>query len=268
MLGQSVPVIAHGDSWGSFGSLPPWITGSLSPTVSMAVAIDGGLITPIIRKAETKGLAQIATESKDLAKRARDRKLKPEEFQGGTFSVSNLGMFGIKQFTSIINEPQGCIMSVGAGEQRAGTGGRLPRLDLEPALGRGEASRNESAGHSTGLRSDPTDEGRGHSLGTVHTAQQDLGQARCLGLGEVGDSGESDDLGKLGVQMVDRADQARDTPVANVDGGRCLGNADMTIGRMPHARQGRKRLGGHGDTPPAPAHSTQVPRVGLGTTRR
>jgi pyruvate dehydrogenase E2 component (dihydrolipoamide acetyltransferase) len=87
--------------------------------VSMAVAIDGGLITPIIVKAETKGLAQIATESKDLAKRARERKLKPEEFQGGTFSVSNLGMFGIKQFTSIINEPQGCIMSVGAGEQRA-----------------------------------------------------------------------------------------------------------------------------------------------------
>lgn len=86
--------------------------------VSMAVAIDGGLITPIIRKAETKGLAQIATKSKDLAKRARERKLKPEEFQGGTFSVSNLGMFGIKQFTSIINEPQGCIMSVGAGEQR------------------------------------------------------------------------------------------------------------------------------------------------------
>ncbi|MGO4411176.1 2-oxo acid dehydrogenase subunit E2, partial [Brevundimonas sp. M-11_2] len=86
--------------------------------VSMAVAIEGGLITPIIKKAETKGLAQIATESKDLAKRARERKLKPEEFQGGTFSVSNLGMFGIKQFTSIINEPQGCIMSVGAGEQR------------------------------------------------------------------------------------------------------------------------------------------------------
>ncbi|HUH10119.1 MAG TPA: 2-oxo acid dehydrogenase subunit E2, partial [Brevundimonas sp.] len=66
----------------------------------------------------TKGLAQIATESKDLAKRARERKLKPEEFQGGTFSVSNLGMFEIKQFTSIINEPQGCIMSVGAGELR------------------------------------------------------------------------------------------------------------------------------------------------------
>lgn len=86
--------------------------------VAMAVAIDGGLITPIIRAAETKSLSQIATESKDLAKRARDRKLKPEEFQGGTFSVSNLGMFGIQSFASIINEPQGAIMSVGAGEQR------------------------------------------------------------------------------------------------------------------------------------------------------
>jgi pyruvate dehydrogenase E2 component (dihydrolipoamide acetyltransferase) len=86
--------------------------------VAMAVAIDGGLITPIIRKAETKTLSQIATESKDLAKRARDRKLKPEEFQGGTFSVSNLGMFGIKAFASILNEPQGAIMSVGAGEAR------------------------------------------------------------------------------------------------------------------------------------------------------
>ncbi|WP_332677912.1 pyruvate dehydrogenase complex dihydrolipoamide acetyltransferase [Brevundimonas sp.] len=86
--------------------------------VAMAVAIDGGLITPIIRAAETKSLSQIATESKDLARRARDRKLKPEEFQGGTFSVSNLGMFGIKAFASIINEPQGAIMSVGAGEQR------------------------------------------------------------------------------------------------------------------------------------------------------
>ncbi|MBX3480168.1 MAG: pyruvate dehydrogenase complex dihydrolipoamide acetyltransferase [Caulobacter sp.] len=86
--------------------------------IAMAVAIDGGLITPIIRKADTKGLAQIAAEAKDLAGRARDRKLKPEEFQGGTFSVSNLGMMGIKSFASIINEPQGCIMSVGAGEQR------------------------------------------------------------------------------------------------------------------------------------------------------
>jgi pyruvate dehydrogenase E2 component (dihydrolipoamide acetyltransferase) len=86
--------------------------------VAMAVAIDGGLITPIIRAAETKGLAEIARESKDLAERARTRKLKPEEFQGGTFSVSNLGMFGIKSFASIINEPQGAIMSVGVGEKR------------------------------------------------------------------------------------------------------------------------------------------------------
>jgi len=86
--------------------------------IAMAVAVPGGLITPIIRKAETKGLAEIATEAKDLAERARNKKLKPEEFQGGTFSVSNLGMFGIKTFASIINEPQGCIMSVGAGEKR------------------------------------------------------------------------------------------------------------------------------------------------------
>ncbi|MDO9472714.1 MAG: pyruvate dehydrogenase complex dihydrolipoamide acetyltransferase [Caulobacter sp.] len=86
--------------------------------IAMAVAIDGGLITPIIRAAETKGLAQIAVEAKDLAARARDKKLKPEEFQGGTFSISNMGMMGIKQFASIINEPQGCILSVGAGEQR------------------------------------------------------------------------------------------------------------------------------------------------------
>jgi len=86
--------------------------------VAMAVAIDGGLITPIIRAAETKGLAEIAKASKDLAERARTRKLKPEEFQGGTFTVSNLGMFGIKSFNSIINEPQGAIMSVGVGEKR------------------------------------------------------------------------------------------------------------------------------------------------------
>jgi pyruvate dehydrogenase E2 component (dihydrolipoamide acetyltransferase) len=86
--------------------------------ISMAVAIEGGLITPIIRQAELKNLAQIATEAKDLAERARTRKLKPEEFMGGTFSVSNLGMFGIRSFGSIINPPQGCILSVGAGEKR------------------------------------------------------------------------------------------------------------------------------------------------------
>jgi pyruvate dehydrogenase E2 component (dihydrolipoamide acetyltransferase) len=86
--------------------------------IAVAVAVPGGLITPIIRAAETKGLATIAAEAKDLAERARTKKLKPEEFQGGTFSISNLGMFGIKSFASIINEPQGAIMSVGVGEKR------------------------------------------------------------------------------------------------------------------------------------------------------
>ncbi|XBQ15665.1 MAG: pyruvate dehydrogenase complex dihydrolipoamide acetyltransferase [Oceanicaulis sp.] len=86
--------------------------------VSVAVAIEGGLITPIIADADQKGLAQISAEMKDLAARARDRKLKPEEYQGGTFSLSNLGMFGIKSFASILNPPQGMILSVGAGEER------------------------------------------------------------------------------------------------------------------------------------------------------
>ncbi|MBA3811098.1 MAG: pyruvate dehydrogenase complex dihydrolipoamide acetyltransferase [Caulobacteraceae bacterium] len=86
--------------------------------VAVAVALDGGLITPIVRAAETKGLAAIAAEMKDLAGRARAKKLKPEEFQGGTFSISNLGMFGIRSFASIINEPQGAILSVGVGERR------------------------------------------------------------------------------------------------------------------------------------------------------
>ena len=86
--------------------------------IAVAVAIDGGLITPIIRAAENRSLADIAVSMKDLAERARTRKLKPDEFQGGTFSISNLGMFGIKSFASIINEPQGCILSVGAGEKR------------------------------------------------------------------------------------------------------------------------------------------------------
>ncbi|HVN02565.1 MAG TPA: pyruvate dehydrogenase complex dihydrolipoamide acetyltransferase, partial [Caulobacteraceae bacterium] len=87
--------------------------------IAVAVAIEGGLITPIVRAAETKGLAEIAREMKDLAERARTRKLKPDEFQGGTFSISNLGMFGVTSFASIINEPQGAILSVGVGEKRA-----------------------------------------------------------------------------------------------------------------------------------------------------
>ncbi len=87
--------------------------------ISVAVAIPGGLITPIIRDADKKGLVDISKAMKDLATRAKDGKLKPEEFQGGTFSISNLGMFGIKDFAAVINPPQGCILAVGAGEQRA-----------------------------------------------------------------------------------------------------------------------------------------------------
>ncbi|MEM1148803.1 MAG: pyruvate dehydrogenase complex dihydrolipoamide acetyltransferase [Pseudomonadota bacterium] len=86
--------------------------------ISVAVAIQGGLITPVIREAERKGLAEISVEMKDLAARARDRKLKPHEYMGGTFSISNLGMFGIKSFGSIINPPEGMILSVGAGEKQ------------------------------------------------------------------------------------------------------------------------------------------------------
>ncbi|MDX2236566.1 MAG: pyruvate dehydrogenase complex dihydrolipoamide acetyltransferase [Hyphomonadaceae bacterium] len=86
--------------------------------VAVAVAIPGGLITPIIFTAETKGLAQISAEMADLAARARERKLRPEEYQGGTFSLSNLGMMGIKSFASILNEPHAMILSVGAGEKR------------------------------------------------------------------------------------------------------------------------------------------------------
>ena len=86
--------------------------------IAVAVAIPGGLITPIIWAAETKGLAQISAEMADLAQRAREKKLRPEEFQGGTFSISNMGMLGIKSFASIINEPHGMIMSIGAGEKR------------------------------------------------------------------------------------------------------------------------------------------------------
>jgi len=86
--------------------------------VAVAVAIDGGLITPIVRGAENKGLSTISDEMKDLAGRARERKLKPQEYQGGTFSISNLGMMGIREFGSIINEPHGMILSVGAGGPR------------------------------------------------------------------------------------------------------------------------------------------------------
>ena len=86
--------------------------------ISVAVATDKGLITPIIRNANGKGLAAISIEMKELAQKANDGKLMPEEYQGGSFSISNLGMFGVKQFDAVINMPQGCILAVGAGEQR------------------------------------------------------------------------------------------------------------------------------------------------------
>ncbi|NBB47209.1 pyruvate dehydrogenase complex dihydrolipoamide acetyltransferase [Rhizobium sp. CRIBSB] len=86
--------------------------------VGVAVSIPGGLITPIIRKAETKSLSTISNEMKDLGKRAKDRKLKPEEYQGGTTAVSNMGMMGVKSFSAVVNPPHATILAVGAGEER------------------------------------------------------------------------------------------------------------------------------------------------------
>jgi pyruvate dehydrogenase E2 component (dihydrolipoamide acetyltransferase) len=87
--------------------------------VGVAVAVEGGLFTPVIRKAETKTLSQISLEMKDLAGRARKRRLAPQEYQGGTTAVSNLGMFGIESFSAVINPPHATILAVGAGEKRA-----------------------------------------------------------------------------------------------------------------------------------------------------
>ena len=86
--------------------------------IAMAVAVDGGLVTPVIWAAEKKGLAEVASVSRDLATRARDGKLAPEEFTGGSFTISNLGMYGVREFAAVINPPQGAILAVGAGEQR------------------------------------------------------------------------------------------------------------------------------------------------------
>lgn len=86
--------------------------------ISVAVAVDGGLVTPVVRGADNKGLADISRDVKELATKARDGKLMPEDYAGGTFSISNLGMYGIKEFGAVINPPQGAIMAVGAGEQR------------------------------------------------------------------------------------------------------------------------------------------------------
>ena len=86
--------------------------------ISVAVAVENGLVTPVIRDAGSKGLATISQEMKALAAKARDGKLMPEDYQGGTFSISNLGMYGIREFGAVINPPQGAILAVGAGEQR------------------------------------------------------------------------------------------------------------------------------------------------------
>ena len=86
--------------------------------ISVAVAIEGGLITPIVKNVETKGLLQISNDMKILAEKAKEGKLLPEEYVGGSFSISNLGMYGIKEFAAVINPPQGCILAIGSGEQR------------------------------------------------------------------------------------------------------------------------------------------------------
>jgi len=99
--------------------------------IGVAVALPAGLITPIIRNAEAKSLSAISNEMKDLAARARARKLKPQEYQGGTSSVSNLGMYGIKDFTAVINPPQSTILAVGSGEERAVVrGGKIEAAEI------------------------------------------------------------------------------------------------------------------------------------------
>ena len=85
--------------------------------IGMAVAIEDGLLVPVIRFADQKSLSQISAEAKDLGKRAKDKKLQPQDWEGNTFTISNLGMFGIESFTSIINSPESCILSVGAIKQ-------------------------------------------------------------------------------------------------------------------------------------------------------
>jgi pyruvate dehydrogenase E2 component (dihydrolipoamide acetyltransferase) len=95
------------------------IIASKKADIGVAVSIPGGLITPVVRDVANKTLSQISLEMKDYAARAKNRKLKPEEYMGGASAVSNLGMFGTKSFSAIINPPHGSILAVGAGEQRA-----------------------------------------------------------------------------------------------------------------------------------------------------
>jgi pyruvate dehydrogenase E2 component (dihydrolipoamide acetyltransferase) len=102
--------------------------------IGIAVTIPGGLITPIVRKAETKGLAQISTEMKDYAKRARDRKLKPEEYNGGSAAISNMGMMNVKNFAAIVNPPHASILAIGSGERRPVVRGNEIRIEQQMTI--------------------------------------------------------------------------------------------------------------------------------------
>jgi pyruvate dehydrogenase E2 component (dihydrolipoamide acetyltransferase) len=102
--------------------------------IGIAVTIPGGLITPIVRKAETKGLAQISSEMKDYAKRARDRKLKPEEYNGGSAAISNMGMMNVKNFSAIVNPPHASILAIGSGERRPVVRGNEIKIEQQMTI--------------------------------------------------------------------------------------------------------------------------------------
>ena len=116
-------------------------TPSSSVDVCVAVATEGGLITPIVKDADGKGAAAISVEVADLASRARAGKLKPEEFTGGSFTISNLGMFGVSHFSAIINPPQAAILAVGGARQEA--------VEVGEGEGGGGAGREEEEGAAT-----------------------------------------------------------------------------------------------------------------------
>jgi pyruvate dehydrogenase E2 component (dihydrolipoamide acetyltransferase) len=96
--------------------------------VAVAVAVEGGLFTPVLQNADQKSISTLSSEMKDLATRARDRKLAPHEYSGGSFAISNLGMFGVENFDAVINPPHGAILAVGAGLKK-------PAVDAQGALG-------------------------------------------------------------------------------------------------------------------------------------
>jgi pyruvate dehydrogenase E2 component (dihydrolipoamide acetyltransferase) len=102
--------------------------------IGVAVSIPGGLITPIVRKAETKGLAQISAEMKDYAKRARDRKLKPDEYNGGSAAISNMGMLNVKNFQAIVNPPHASILAIGSGERRPVVKGNEIKIEQQMTI--------------------------------------------------------------------------------------------------------------------------------------